>query len=279
MFCRFIPADGPLMDDSLHLFIRDQQRRNLSPGTIARRQRVLLAFEGFLEVRPEDATRSQIETWLDTCSLTGRSRHVYLSTLHCFYEFCQREGIRGDDPTRRLPRPRVARLLPRPITDDDLALAIRSARPTMRAWLSLAAFEGFRCLEIAGLRWEDVDPPRIFIHHGKGGHQAVLPLNPQVTSALHLSGLPSHGFVFTMRNGAPYLPGTISSYIARYLMSLGINATAHQLRHWYGSKVWAATKDMRVTQELMRHQDIKTTAIYAAWDRDLAVEAVTGLRV
>lgn len=267
------------MDTSLHLFVRDQQRRNLSPGTITRRARVLRAFEGFLDVPPEDATRSQITAWLDTCSLTGRSRHVYLSTLHCFYEFLVREGVRSEDPTSRLPRPRIPRLLPRPINDEDLALAMKEAGPTMRAWLSLAAFQGFRCVEIAGLRWQDVRPPHLFVNCGKGGHQALLPLNPVVEESLRALGWEPSGHVFRMRNGSPYLPGTISTYVARYLMSLGISATAHQLRHWYGSKVWAATKDIRVTQELLRHADPKTTASYAAWDRDLAVQAVSGLSV
>jgi site-specific recombinase XerD len=37
----------------------------------------------------------------------------------------------------------------------------------------------------------------------------------------------------------------------------------HGLRHFYGTSVYSKTKDIRVTQVLLRHQAVSSTQIYA----------------
>jgi integrase len=68
-------------------------------------------------------------------------------------------------------------------------------------------------------------------------------------------------------------------YASRYLHELGIDATLHQGRHRFGTAVWASTKDMLVTQQMLRHRDPSTTAGYAAYDDQLAVNAMAGVHV
>lgn len=259
----------------------DQSRRGLSDRTIQERDKILGSFARHGELLA--AGRDDIERWLDTLRLTPRSRSVYLSAVHGFYDWCVLEGHRADDPTVRIRRVRLPRLLPRPMADDDLALAISLATPQLAAWLALAAYQGFRCKEIAGLRREDVmdrtDPQVLRVSSGKGGHEAVLPLNPHVLDALRKHGLPAHGYVFTQRDGRPYLPKTVSVYASRYLREVGVDATLHQARHWFGTAVWKSSKDLRVTQELMRHSSPSTTAGYAAYDHAAATRVVVGLSV
>lgn len=98
-----------------------------------------------------------------------------------------------------------------------------------------------------------------------------------MAQALRSAGLPARGFVFTMRGGKPYKPGTVSSYIGRYLHELGIEGSAHRARHSYGTAVWAASKDLLVTQQMLRHSDPKTSAGYAAYDQALATQIVQSL--
>lgn len=258
-------------------FRRDQLRRGLGSRTIDERDLVL----GGLELHAGDlltVTREDIDEWLDSRKLCPRSRTSYLSSLHCFFAWAVDEDLRVDDPTARMRRPRLPRLVPRPMGTEDLRLALKVAPPRMKAWLALAAYEGFRCLEIANLRVEDVldlrKPPVIRVSSGKGGHQAVLPLNPYTASALRTYGMPKRGYVFLTQDGRPYLPRTVSVYAARYLRDLGINATLHQARHFFGTAVWALTKDLRVTQEMLRHASPATSAGYAAYDQSLAASAI-----
>lgn len=265
----------------LAAFAQDQARRGLSERTIANRRRVLYSLARATPI--EQATSDDIERWLDSCRLSTRSRYTYLSSVAVWFAFLKRIGARADDPTVDITRPRLPRLIPRPAVGADVEYAIAHARPRMRAWLSLCAYQGFRCVEVARLRREDVleahDPPLLIVSNGKGRHQSVLPLNDQVELALREYGLNRHGELFVANHGRPFKPGTVSTYIANYLHSLAIDASAHQLRHLMGSTLWKQTKDLRLTQEMLRHADPRTTAGYCAYDQEEANRVVRTLRL
>lgn len=270
------------MGDLLVAYARDQVRRGLRPATITTRRRILWSLERL--VSPiEQATSDQIDEWLDSLRLSDRSRYTYLSAVASFFEFAVRRGVVETNPTVTIPRPRLPRLVPRPASPADVEHAITSAEPMMRAWLCLAAYMGLRCMEIAKLRREDIledrDPPLLVIADGKGGRQDVLTLNMQAELALRGHGLPRNGPVFVRGDGRPFTPATVSRYSGRFLRSVGINATMHQLRHLFGTTMWQRTKDLRVTQEALRHADPRTTAGYTAFDRELASKTIRNLRL
>lgn len=269
------------MEDLRRLFRRAQARRGLRKRTISDRDHLLARLEVVAPLRK--VTTEQIEAWLDRCNLsTPGSRASYITSLHAFYEWCVIHGYRKDDPTVAIDRPKLPRRLPRPIGDDDLDVALAMANPRMKAWLSLACYEGFRCMEIAQLQREDVldkhEPPLLKVPDGKGGKEGMLPLHPDVLDALNRYGLPKSGPVFLSARGKAYSPITISGYIGEYLHGLGLHDTAHRLRHWFGTTLYGSTHDLRLTQEMMRHSDPTSTAGYVLFDRPQAQEAVTSLR-
>jgi integrase/recombinase XerC len=236
-----------------------------------------------------DATRKDIETFLDTRRnaegkpIVNKTRYIWLSHLHAFYRWAINEELTDRDPTLAIVRPKMKRNLPRPIGDDDLARALAVAPPQMRAMLACAAYQGLRCQEIAGLSREDVldtrEPPVIVVVDGKGGHQRIVPLHPETLSALRCLPMPKSGPLFTRTRGGRFTPPTMSAAISAYLEELGIKATAHQARHWFGTGIYANTHDIRLTQELMGHQSPQTTSIYVAWAAVDAAPAVASLRV
>lgn len=262
------------------LFIRDHRRRNLSQKTIANRSNVLNLFDTWLGRDILTATTEEIELWLDRIS-NPRTRISYLDAFRSFYSFAIRTGLAAEDPVCDIIRPRTGRLLPRPISTEDLDHALRLAPPKMRAWLALAAFEGFRCNEIAHLCREDIHDsgsmPMIVVRQGKGDKDRMLPLNAIAEAALRSYGLPRTGFVFMTNRDGPFKPASVSGMISAYLTSVGVIATAHQLRHYFGSTLYALTKDIRVTQEMLGHSSPKTTAIYVSYDASLAFDAVRSM--
>lgn len=272
------------MDPNLVGFLRDGERRNLSRNTIDDRRRLLLRLERWLDPTPlSAATQEQLEEWLDTLRIGPRSRYSYISALAALYGFLEDTDQRADNPTRRIRRPKLGRLLPRPISTDDLEFALMVADPRMRAWLTLAAYDGLRCAEIANLRREDVmddhDPPILVIRQGKGRKDRIVPLNPRVEEALRSYGLRA-GYLFLLNNGTKIGPRTLSCYIGRFLRSQGIEASAHRGRHRFGTDAYAQSGgDLRLVQELMGHADPKTTAIYAEFDPVKAAAVVAQLGV
>jgi integrase len=191
------------------------------------------------------------------------------------------EGLRDDDPTARLIRPRLGRRTPRPISEADLHVAIDRAPDRYRPWLILAAYTGLRAMEIAQLRREDVmdrqNPPVLVVVNGKGSKDRVVPLSPLVIRTLYSVDLPARGRLFRTIDGRWMTPANLSSIANRHLRDVGVEATLHQLRHRFATRLYAECGDLRVVQELLGHASPRTTAAYAAYSEAVAVAAVTAI--
>lgn len=285
------PAEIPASPETARLLrahLIAQERRGNLETSIKKRRLALRSFAQWLEPRSLlDATRQDIETFLDARRgrdgrpIGGRTRYSWVSDFHVFYTWAVNEELAEKDPTLGIVRPKLRRNLPRPISDDDLADALAGAPPQMRAMLSLAAYQGLRCQEIAGLTREDVldtrDPAVLVIVRGKGGNQRIVPAHPDALEALRCLPMPRSGPIFRLPKGSQHSPASVSVAVRRYFVELGIEATAHQLRHWFGTGIYAASRDIRLTQELLGHQSPTTTSIYVAWAAVDAAPAVAAL--
>lgn len=258
----------------------DQERRDLTPGTIRVRGSILRRFAREIGVPILSLDREMIESFLDRSNVSPRTRFAYLSCLHCFYQWAVDRELTAIDPTAKIRRPRLKQTYPRPADGEKLRAALEAASPMHRCWILLAAYQGLRCQEIAGLQREDVRDQEgvLVVAHAKGGKERVLPLHSNVRAALELLPMPKTGFVFKRpRKGDRYDAQQLSATLNGFLNRNGVDATAHQLRHWFGTNLYASTKDLRLTQEMLGHASPNTTAIYTAFDRDGAGEAIESL--
>jgi integrase/recombinase XerC len=272
----------------LRLHRINQERRGNLPRSIQKRQQCLKSFARWLEPRTLfEASRDDIEVFLDERRgtegrlLNGKTRYAWLSHFHAFYLWAVNEELLDRDPTLTIVRPKIRRTLPRPIDDEDLVQALGQAPPQMRAILSLGAFQGLRCQEIAGLDRDDVLDTKALLRvtKGKGGYERILPLHPETLAALRCMPMPRNGALFSRPRGARFGPADMSAAIRGYLSEIGIEATGHMLRHWFATGVYAVTHDIRLTQELLGHQSPTTTAIYVAFSSIDAATAVGSLRL
>lgn len=228
---------------------------------------------GLLPTSLVDATAHDLRRWQR--GLAGYSDHYrssWVSAVRNFYRWCHEQGLLADDPAARgLVQPKVPRGVPRPINEDDLALAVQAAGGRVRVWLLLAGWCGLRCAEIAALERKDVhdtaETPVVVVRRGKGGHARVLPLPQVAAEALREYGMPRRGVLFPRQDGrrGPVPAWVVSHDVADHLHDLGIDASAHQLRHRYGTRVFALSRDLRMTQDLLGHASPSTTQIYTQW--------------
>jgi len=77
----------------------------------------------------------------------------------------------------------------------------------------------------------------------------------------------------------PWTPVRLAKRFGDGLRDVGVTATPHQLRHWFGSALYTRTHDLRLVQEMLGHSSPATTAIYTAFDRKAAGVAVQGLDI
>lgn len=283
---RLIQPTDQGMGDQTDQLMRDHTRylraRNLRPSTIYQRGRVLARLRR--QVTPDgllNLTDEQILDALDARNVTAATRACELAHLSSFYEWALLTGRTELDPTVSIPRPKVPRRLPRPMPTEDMLRALDQAPDRVRPILVFAAFAGLRACEIAQLRTEHVlaheDPPIIVIEVGKGGSPSTVAAHPAVVEVVRGR---SAGWVVERRDGlrGPCRPWRISSLANEFLHSIDIGHTLHTLRHWFGTQLYhASERDLRTTQEGMRHLSPASTADYT-WlspgDVAAAVEAV-----
>lgn len=267
-----------LIDDHL-TFMR---RSGLAEATRDKRRQRLGKFDRHVGIRR--ATTEDVEGFMDTLRgrdglvIADKARYQWISDLHLFYKWAIDWGHLTDDPTTRVPRPKLRRRLPRPIDTGDLVVALQMAGPMMRTWLTLMAFAGLRCIEVSRIESDDVMfGERLLRVHGKGDKERMVPMHADVERQLRAIVMPSRGRVFQRPRGGPYPAGQVSREVSSFFDGLGINATAHQLRHHFGTHAYRVSRDIRVVQELMGHTSPAVTSLYADWSREEAARTVDAL--
>lgn len=157
----------------------------------------------------------------------------------------------------------------------------------------LGIFAGLRCVEIATLKVEDIDwANNTFRVTGKGDKERALPIHPEIAAALKALPVPAWGPVFEQclsiggwpgpthpASGGVLRPLNVSGVVRRHLRKVGIEASAHQLRHTFATEIFRATQDVLLTQQLLGHASPVMTARYAAADQATATPAVMSLRI
>ena len=251
------------------------ERRGLRERYIIEVRRTLISVQGALGPLAM-VNRAELEAWWDALSVSAGTRHAYHAHIAGYFQYLQERGWRDDDPSRYLVKPKVVQRLPRPIPDERLAKALAGADYPMNAFLALAAYAGLRAHEIASLRGEHIGPDRLFVHDGKGGRQRFVPIHPTVMALLQ--NAPRTGPVFFNLRGGTLTANTLSHRANRYLREMGIPDTFHSLRHAFGTHVYRDSQDIRLTQELLGHASIATTALYTQVDNVKARDVVRGLR-
>jgi site-specific recombinase XerD len=262
----------------------DMERRGLLESSIIKREICLKALGRWLQCSPLEASREDLERFLDQrktrqgAHIGPRTRFTWLANLAAFYRWALAEELIEEDPTAKIIRPKLRRSLPRPADTEQLRRLIERAGAKERCWVLLASYQGLRCKEIAGLRREDVVEHKGLIRVlGKGDNERLLPLHPDVLAALVALPLPRSGPVFTRARGGRYSANAMSAYFNEFLRNNDAGATAHQLRHWFGTTFYANTQDLRLTQEMMGHADPATTAIYTKFSNRAAAVAIKEL--
>ena len=255
---------------------------NHAPASIRRRRNNARRFARWCAANDTTflvCTTEHIEQWLDCCDVSPQSRSHYGGDMRSLFGWLQATRNRDDNPAADLATVQRPRYMPRPIPDADLAHAITQADDQMRVILHLAAYAGLRAGEIAQLDATDIDQANRLVHvrQGKGRKDRLVPLHPALANELRANPtVPRRGPVVHYGPHA-YTPNSISKKVSAYMAGLGIAASCHSLRHWFASKAYQGSHDIRAVQELLGHASVATTQLYAAFDPASARAAVASV--
>jgi integrase/recombinase XerD len=212
------------------------------------------------------------------------------AALRRFFGFLMDDGLRSDDPSEALPRPRLERPLPRILDELEVTRMFEAAEdratsghPTSvrnLALLELLYGSGLRASEVVSLPRGAIRPDQPFIIlRGKGSKERLVPISSRAQNAVR-------HWIKIAPGGSPWLFPSSKSYLSRVRLFQIVRAMAadagiapervspHVLRHAFATHLLSGGADLRVLQSLLGHADIATTQIYTHVDTSRLVELV-----
>ena len=171
--------------------------------------------------------------------------------LSSFYRWGHGTGRISSNPAASLPSVRVPAGRARPTPESVYLEALAGADRRGRLLLKLAALCGLRALEGDLLRVA-----------GKGGRVRVVPV---LDAELHQAISEAEGWLFPGRIDGHLSPGYVSRLLGELLPA---GWSGHTLRHRYGTRAYAGTRDLLAVGELLGHARPETTRRYIALPDD-----------
>ena len=225
--------------------------------------------------------------WAELAPATVARRSA---SLRRFYGFLIDDGLRKDDPSATLPRPRFERPLPRILDADEVARMFEAAEERAAsgepaavrnlALLELLYGSGLRATELVSLPRCAVRSGQPFLMvRGKGSKERLVPISSRAEGAVGkwLEVAPG-GTGWLFPSGKSHLSRVRLFQIVRVMAAdAGIapeRVSPHVLRHAFATHLLSGGADLRVLQSLLGHADIATTQIYTHVDSARLVELV-----
>jgi integrase/recombinase XerD len=225
--------------------------------------------------------------WAELAPATVARRSA---SLRRFFGFLIDDGLRKDDPSATLPRPRLERPLPRILDAEEVermfaAAEHRAASGEPAAVRNLALLEllygsGLRATELVSLPRGAVRAGQPFlVVRGKGSKERLVPISSRAEGAVarwleHVPG----GTLWLFPSGKSHLSRVRLFQIVRAMAAdAGIapdRVSPHVLRHAFATHLLSGGADLRVLQSLLGHADIATTQVYTHVDSARLVELV-----
>lgn len=274
-------ARAPLFPEVYGVFLKDRpfawakstEARNLSDI-----ERVLIPEFGELPI--DVITKAHVLRWKDDMSKREGRYNRAVPTLSAVMEYPERLGHRtiGTDPTRgmaRYPRAAKQRLLSSAeyarlerrlceLDDQTVATAIR-----------LILHTGARCSEVARLRWKDINANRLELPRSKTGRKTILLSDRALRLLASLTPCKPDAFVF---GGQDQQPPNLSRFWFQFRSTAGLpDVRLHDLRHSYASHAARLALPLPVSQRLLGHLCVESTARYSHFNDGHLFEIANGI--
>lgn len=215
----------------------------------------------------------------------GRAK-LLVTALRVFLRYLRQRGDIASDLAACVPRVAMwpGSTIPKFLSPNQvrqvLAQCDRNSATGMRnyAILLLLSRLGFRADEIVRLTLDNIDWETGHItFRGKGGHEAQMPLPTDVGEAvvryLQVGRPHSPCRRLFLRHAAPKTgftnSGAIATLVRRAIIRAGINSQrkgSHLFRHSLATRMVNEGSSLPEIAELLRHQSIETTNLYAKVD-------------
>ncbi len=221
-----------------------------------------------------------IKSFLYNLNLSSKTRAHYLTVINSFYNFLINEGDININPCLNIKMPKLEKKLPNYLSVDEIdnLLNIKLIKPTdyrNKAMLEVLYASGLRISELVNLKLSQIDYNECIIKiMGKGKKERITPLNSVAIKYLKLYCNEYRQYILKTKNSEYVFINNIGTAISRQgffkilkklTKEAGItkDISPHTLRHSFATHLLNNGADLRVIQEILGHENLVTTEIYA----------------
>lgn len=223
-----------------------------------------------------EVTAADVSAYLSELGKMGYSRRsvqMHRDIINMIYNHAIVAGDAAANPCAAVSLPRNLPSSTRELPTDEEIRTIRQRTDHPFALFSLLClYGGLRRGEALALRYEDIDRAAGLIHVRRAVE--FMGNNPHIKDPKTKAGtrdvpllaplaaiLPreKRGFIVSMGNDKPLTKSSYRKRWAAYCRDIGVDITAHQLRHGYATILYEAGIPDKDAQELLGHSDIAVT--------------------
>ncbi|MEI7523462.1 MAG: site-specific tyrosine recombinase XerD [Mariniphaga sp.] len=275
--------------------------KSLSPNSVSAyvndiNKLIYFIEEHFPNLTPETVKLAQLRKfveWMNQNGISPRTQARTISGIKSFYKFLLIEEAVDNDPTTLLESPRIGRKLPEILSDDEInrlidAIDVAKAEGLRnKAILETLYSCGLRVSELVELKVSNLHFEQEFLRiAGKGERERLVPISKRAIEDIKKYLLSSRkklviekGFeniVFLNRRGKKLSRVMIFTIIKNLAdkIKLEKNISPHTFRHSFASSLVQGGADLRTVQEMLGHESILTTEIYAHLDKEYLKDTV-----
>ncbi len=241
--------------------------RNYSFKTIKSYLGCLREYFDFKKLNLEKIDEEKIKQFLlnkQDKNYSPQTINLYLNAIKFFYrevlKIPQKINLKFAKRTKKLPIV---------LSRQEIKNIIDSIKnPKHKLIISLAYGAGLRISEVINLKIKDVNLEELTIHlkNAKGKKDRITIFSEKIRSNLEnlITGKKSDDYLFESERGGKLTERTAQKVFENALREAGIkkDATFHSLRHSFATHLLENGVDVRYVQELLGHQNIRTTQIY-----------------
>ncbi len=261
--------------------------KGLSQLTLDAYQQDLKLFAQWLAKKQSllsEATQISIQQYLAFKShhkASARSNARLLSSMKQYFRYLLRTGQRQENPTDLISAPKITRLLPDSLTEEEMENLLDAPDINSnyglrdRCMLELMYSSGLRVTELVSLELSQINQNLELVRLiGKGNKERVIPVGEEAlywvkaytSKARHLLIKESVATdaLFLSSRGSAITRQAFWQNIKKYLLIAGIKSSysPHSLRHAFATHLLNHGADLRTVQMLLGHSDLSTTQIY-----------------
>lgn len=253
--------------------------KKLSENTLNSYKEDLIMFNEYIKKDFLKLNQNDFINYLTKNNFKPTSKNRKISAFRSFYKYLEINELIKENPTQNLDNLKTSKKLPKYLTEEEINKLLNFKCKTKydyrnKAMIELMYATGMRVSELCDLKISDVD-----LHNSvlrcitKGNKERIMPFGEIANIYLEIY-INNYRDSFLKRKTNEYLfLNNKGSKITRQGFYINLeqikkitgikkDLSPHMIRHSFATHLLMHGADLRSVQELLGHEDIKTTQIY-----------------